>query len=966
VKLRQLVPMILLAGSIAPALAQTTPPDDKQKLERVVITGSSIKRIESEGALPLQIITKADMERQGIVSAEQLISSLSSNGNGMDNLASNGDVTAGQARGNNGLSAANLRGQGSSATLILLNGRRVAAHGLNGGIVDLNSIPLAAVERVEVLKDGASAIYGTDAVGGVINFILRKDYQGVQGQFFEDKTQLGGGDIWRASILAGFGDLARDRYNVMASITHSDNQELRGNQRDFVNTFQSDRGLSVDTRGTPYATVFPLASNNAGVTRTILSSRATPTGPLNNTLSPFLPGSTTVRANGGINPLDLPGGPGCNAVEGMQQYDYNLWITPGAKYACGWDTGRASAILQPVRSTNVVSRATFDFGNHTVYAEVTGSKVESHKRFSNNQLSTSTSATSPLFNLSYPLNANTTATYNQVFNAIAAVFPSIQENYGQPIAYRWRCTICGERELTTFSKTARALLAAEGTLGKWDYRAGFSKAYSDTYSVVGDGYFFNDAFIPALNAGIINPFLAPGQSQTPAAIAAYQAASAKGVKLYGGRFDLTQADGAISGSVFKLPAGDVMGAVGVDVRKEKWKFQGDERDLANQRAILNVPFDNGNQLGGVTRDIRAFYGELIIPVFKSLEINLAARNDHYTGFGGTTNPKATFRWVPFEQVLFRGSYNTGFRVPTFNQLFNGVALSPTSGTNIVDPKTCPSLIPNAAVAGCASINPSTAFGGVATLGPEKAKQGSVGVVFAPAPNMSVSVDWWSIHRTNTIQALTVADFLANYSLFGDRFFRDATGNLAVIDISWINAGETSTKGLELGGKYSEHVFNGTFTAAIDGSYLLEKKSKLITSSQWGGSEIANFTRSGDLGLRWKHSATFSYKEGDWTGTLIQVYRSAYKDAVLPGVANGTVSPPNWQPTVSSYMLFHASVTYTGFKNLTLTGGVKNLFNTDPPFSAVYDTNTGAGSSWEPRVADPRGRSFTVLATYNFK
>jgi iron complex outermembrane recepter protein len=975
VKLKKLAQAISLTCITGAAFAQTPAPTTAPakpavapapKAEKIEVTGSSIKRIADEGALPLQIITKEEMETAGIVTAEQLIASLSANGNGLDNLASNADVVDGASRGNNGATAANLRGQGSSATLILLNGRRVAAHGLNGGVVDLNSIPLAAVLRVEVLKDGASAIYGTDAVGGVINFILRKDFQGVTAQAFIDKTEQGGGDIYRVSVVGGFGDLAKDGFNVMASIAHSDNKMLRGSERDFVNTFQSDRGLSVDTRGTPFATVFPLASNNAGVSRTILTSRATPGGALSNTLSPLLPGSTTIRANGGINVLNLPGQAGCNSLDGMQPYDFNLWITPGARFACAWDTARAAVIQQPVKNTNLVSRATFALGNHTLYAEVTASEVESAKTFSNNQISSSTATTSALYNLTYPLNATTTATYNRVFNAIAAVFPSIQENYGQGIAYRWRCSICGPRELTTTSKTGRVLLGAEGSIGTWDYRAGLSQAYSETYSLVGNGYFFNDSFIPALRAGIINPFLGAGESQTPEALAAFQAASAKGVKLYGGRFELSQADASISGALFKLPAGEVMGAAGVDFRTEKWKFQGDERDLANQRSILNVPFDNGNALSGAKRDIRAIYAEVLIPILKTLDVTVAARQDNYTGFGNTTNPKVTFRFAPTNEILFRGSYNTGFRVPTFNQLFNGASISPTSGSGLVDPLSCPSLVASSTVPGCASIQPSTIFGGVATLGPEKSKQASVGFVVSPFKGFTANVDWWVIERTDTIQALSLATYMANYSLFTNRFFRDASGALVAVDVSWINAGETSTKGVELGAKLNGNLGPGKYTAGIDGTYLLEKKSKVVKSVPFGPSEIANFTRSGDLGLRWKHTASFGYRQGNWNGTLTQLYRSGYKDAVLPGVANGTVVPPNLNPTVDSYTLYNVSLTYSGIKNLRLTGGIKNLLNTDPPFSAAYDTNTGAGSSWEPRVGDPRGRAFTFLINYDFK
>jgi outer membrane receptor protein involved in Fe transport len=251
--LKPLVRGLLVTGLAAHlgASAQAPAPDRDQRLEKIVVTGSSIKRIATEGALPMITIRRADLERAGINSAEQLILNLNTNGTGLDNLASNADVVDGAARGNNGATSANLRSQGSNATLILLNGRRVAAHGLNGGTVDLNQIPMAAIERIEVLKDGASAIYGTDAVGGVINFIMRNDFRGAELRGSADITEAGGGNIFSGSVAAGFGDIEADGFNVVATLGVRDNKALRGDQRDFVNTFQPDRGLSVDTRGTP-------------------------------------------------------------------------------------------------------------------------------------------------------------------------------------------------------------------------------------------------------------------------------------------------------------------------------------------------------------------------------------------------------------------------------------------------------------------------------------------------------------------------------------------------------------------------------------------------------------------------------------------------------------------------------------------------------------------------------------------
>ncbi len=949
-KLAQVISLLCVASQVS---AQTT---DAQKLEKVEITGSSIKRVANEGSLPVQIISRQDIERAGIVSAEQLVSQLSANGNGMDNLASNADVGAGASRGNNGISAANLRGQGSNATLVLLNGRRVAMAGLNGGVVDLNSIPMAAVERVEILKDGASAIYGTDAIGGVINFILRKDFTGVSVSAFTDVTEGGGGNISRVSAVGGFGDLAKNGFNVMGSISHSENEALRGDQRSFVNTFQPNRGLSVDTRGTPYATVFTLST-----LRNILSSRNA-AGVLTNSLGPTQPG-TTVAMNG-INPLDIPGQAGCNSIDGMAAYDELLWATPSAKWGCAWDTGRAAVLQQEVQRTNGVARATFKVNDTlSLFGEFVGSNVTTRKSFSPNQISTSTSATSPLRNLLYP---STGSSYNQVFNAIVSLFPTIEENRGQGIAYRWRCMPCGNREIETEAKTYRYLVGGEGSLGSWDYKFGLSQATNDTRSVLGGGYYFNDKFVPLLATAVLNPFLLAGQSQTPEALAALAAASATGTVLYGGKYTTDSVDASTSGPIFKLPAGDVMMAVGVDLRNEKYQFNGKEADLATQNNVFNAPFDAVNSLLPVKRDVKAVYTEVLVPITKSFEVTGAVRYDKYTGFGSTTNPKFTFRFVPMQEVLFRGSYNTGFRVPTFSQQFFGTTESPYSGKDLVDPSTCASGVVSATVPGCAAITPTILTGGKSTLGPETTKQGTLGVVLAPTTWLSGNIDYWEIRREGTIQALALSTLVKNSGLFPEAFIRDASGALTSIDNRWFNAGQTVTKGLELGARATGNLGAGKFLASVDGTYLIERKSKLLSSTPFGSNEVGRYSLGSDIALRWKHAASFTYMQGPWSGTLTQLYSSGYKDAQLPGVANGTIVPPDLQQNVKAYTLYNVSVGYTGIKNLGVTVGIKNILNTDPPFSAAYDGNTGAGSSWEPRIADPRGRSYWAGLTYAFK
>jgi iron complex outermembrane receptor protein len=233
-----------LAGTAAAQEAPAAEPQASEAtrtLDRISVTGSRIRRTDVEAALPVTIIQREEIEAQGITSAEQLLQFLNVASNGPDSLAANSGIAPPGTRGNNGVSGANLRGQGADATLVLLNGRRVASHGLAGQVVDLNSIPFAAVDRVEVLRDGASAVYGTDAICGVINFITRNNYEGVVASVGADVTQEGGGDIYQASVLAGFGDLDTDRWNLWIAANAKTNQILRGVDRDFANSFQPER-----------------------------------------------------------------------------------------------------------------------------------------------------------------------------------------------------------------------------------------------------------------------------------------------------------------------------------------------------------------------------------------------------------------------------------------------------------------------------------------------------------------------------------------------------------------------------------------------------------------------------------------------------------------------------------------------------------------------------------------------------
>jgi len=203
----------------------------QQQLERIEITGSSLRRVDAETALPVTIIKAEDLIKQGVTSAEQAVARIASNQSLQGVSQSIGATTGGQA-------TADLRGLGGNGnkTLVLLNGRRVANHAFDSGSVDLNAIPLAAIDRIEILRDGASAIYGTDAIGGVINFILRRDFQGIDVSVERQSPQKAGGDTDRATVAAGFGSLTKNRFNVFGSVDYRKQKVVEAPQRSFAAT----------------------------------------------------------------------------------------------------------------------------------------------------------------------------------------------------------------------------------------------------------------------------------------------------------------------------------------------------------------------------------------------------------------------------------------------------------------------------------------------------------------------------------------------------------------------------------------------------------------------------------------------------------------------------------------------------------------------------------------------------------
>ncbi|MEO7496326.1 MAG: TonB-dependent receptor [Massilia sp.] len=916
-KLKKLAQLIALLGAAGPSLAHEALP--AQPMARVEITGSSIKRIATEGAMPIQVITFDQIEKQGVTNAEQLMRMISANGTGADNMTSGNNVFGADAdRVSGGASFASLRGLGPGSTLVLLNGRRVATHGASGKAVDLNAIPLGAIARIEILKDGASAIYGTDAVGGVINFILRTDYNGLEASAGSVVTQAGGGATRRASLLTGTGSMEKDGFNIMGSLTVDTSDKLSSHQRGFANGYQPDRGLSPDTTGTPFA-------NQLGGAGSALGANFK------------LAGDTTDYT--AANPLSYQGK--CDTIAHMAQYNVALWrdVTPpaGTRFACTYDYGADYMMMPQTKRINALVRGSLRLSaDHKMFVELLSSRSQANAELTPAQISTTLAR-----NSAYPVNGP----YYQDLSAYISTFDKTK-----PILYKWRTSELGNRAQENITDNARLLVGFDGIVGGYDYKLGLSRAQSKTQTNLTGGYAYITPFHTALGTGIINPWLAPGQSQTPAAIALIDSTRYYG-PLQHGKTTLTQLDGTISGDLFSLPAGAVSAAVGFDLRRESYAFAQD----IDATLVLLGPGNAG--LPTATRDVKAVFAELLVPVLKNLDLQLAIRRDQYSIFGATTNPKVGVRYQPSGWLLLRGSANKGFLAPSFTQLYTG-SLDQELPNGVADPVGCPQHPGDARYCNIARLPYKS--GGNPNLRPETSKQGTIGFVIEPFKGFSASLDYWAINSANHILNPTPTAVLAFPVALAGNIIRNDDGTIRYVQAGWMNASGSKLRGADLGLRGNGKVADYKWTATLDGTYVNSAKFSDVVGQSYK-EYVGNFFAR-DMYLRWKHNATLGVTRGDWSALLSQSFSTGYKDQ-LPDAGKST-PPAGFNPDVASYTTFGLTANYTGYKATTLTFGIQNLFDRDPPFTA-HNVDEVVGAGWDPRVADPRGRSFSFQIKYKF-
>ncbi|WP_457353692.1 TonB-dependent receptor [Roseateles sp. P5_D6] len=890
--------VLMTVGGLS-AWAQQAPAEPQQ-IERVTVTGSAIKRIDAESSVPVTIVKMADLRSAGVTSVEQVMANL---------VGVQQSTNAAQSigSGSGGASFADLRGIGADKTLVLLNGERIANNAVDGSAPDLNMIPFAAIDRIEVLRDGASALYGTDAIGGVINFITKKSYNGGTITLGYDRPKHAGGRAKSANVGFGFGELDKQGFNLSGFLSMKKEDPIAGNERDFNKRIVG--GLSNSTDPANYTQDFSALYNPA---------------------APACAGTALIPIAGGtqckiVTPNFVDFAPKSDTASGMLKgtLRVNDSLELGAE---GFLTrNRVTTRIAPVPYGGYYMNPTMPNGQKNPYFP--------------------TAHIDPTFD-------DGTAGLT-IFNPSAAFANPVAVQPGFAYVF-WRDFPNGSRAQMNENKQSRIVLSAEGNALNWDYSVKFSANKNTVDQNLTGGYGDGDMIGEGLLEGVINPFGA----QSAAGTALLEKAALNG--------KLQTATGKVN--IFKITAsrelGDWLGAgrpaqiaVGGEYRKENFDSH-PVKEFA-QLVSASTGVDPEATSKG-TRKVGALYTEVNVPVNKMLELTGSVRYDKYSDFGDSTNPKLSFRFQPSKEMLFRGSASTGFRAPTLFELYSSTSFTNTAG-NFNNPINCPGGTP---IPGASQANCNGQFqvqnGGNPNLKPEKAKNYTLGAVFEPMADLSLGIDFWAIKIKNAIAVLPQSTLFQNYTQWQQYFHFAQPGNLLSITSNCPgpkcgyveqlnqNLGGTNTNGIDLSAQYRLRSNVGQFDFALNSTFVNKYEYQDYPSGPWN-QNVGIYSGAGPI-FKWQHNLTANWAYSSFAlGTAVH-YKSGYVD----------FTPTNH---VSAFTTTDLYGSWSPIKGASLVLGVRNLFDRDPPFTNQADLFQSGG--WDSRYANAAGRTYYVRGTYSF-
>jgi iron complex outermembrane receptor protein len=926
---------IMIATALITSVSATVNAQEQgDDIETVVVTGSNIARTD-EGALPVQIITQQQIEQTGATSAEQFLQTVSAAVQGNSNVVS--ATTSGFNAG--GVSGVSLRGLGSQRTLVLINGRRLSGGGTitHSAPVDVNSIPLAAIERVEVLKEGASAVYGSDAIAGVINFIIKDDYEGANLGVYGGGTDDGGG-IKRANGAIGFGNLESDRYNVMLAGSWQKEQALFGRDRDFSSSGINEGARNDTTSGNSFpANIFVPDEGEAALP----GASGTP-------LNPLAPGNCAPSVVSPLQPQNL----------------------------CRFDPSGLVSLIPDAERVSAFGAVNFALTDDVrLYGQASFSRNEQRFVIQPSPVSDQFNLPSghPLFNQA-PYNRGVGlggapsgfAFATVVLSPSSPYYPTaaVQSVTGGPtpdILVRWRASDSGNRDFTDIAETPRGVIGIKGRVSNWDFDAGLLYGETKLTERYNDGAPLYSRILPILNSGQVN-FFGPN---TPDIEAQLRAANFVG-DAYKTKTSIQSLNATASREIVRLPAGPLAIALGAEARKEKFST-----DPSPEMQVGDISTYGGNQLPmSESRDVTALLTEVNVPILEKLEAGIAVRYDDYENVGSKTTPSARLRWQPVEQLLLRASYNRGFRAPSLTELYQPQVTGVTA-PGLSDPRRC-----------ATTDNSNDCFtqfnillGGTPSLTPETSDNYTLGVVFEPTRNVSVGFDAFRVKLENPIIfGIDPSELIADEEQFGSFITRGTPtvdcpgcpGPILSINQLNLNLGATNVDGMDADLRWRVPTqAAGTFTFGLVGTYFskyeIQTPDGSFLSIVGRVSPIVN--GAGGVIPRWHHYMSLTWNLGPWEATLAQNFQTSYDD--VPGTREDTENPAFRPREVSSYQTFDMLLSYTGMERLKVGLGLKNAFDEDPPY-----TNAGGQNffqaGYDPGYADPRGRFFYGTVSYSFK
>ncbi|QJQ06394.1 TonB-dependent receptor [Undibacterium piscinae] len=912
----------------------------QEAVQRVEITGSAIKRIAVEGALPVQTLSNADIQKSGAKNVEDLVQALP---------AMQGFTTSSQSvnGGGGGVQNASIHSIGAGYTLVLLNGRRLASYGA-GSAVNLSAIPIAAVERVEILTDGASALYGSDAIAGVVNFILKKNQTEaiVEGTF--SSPQESGARSSNIAISKGFGNLETDRFNVLLSYSHDHQDELNASERSFAKT-----GLIPFTENGKRYSQYQLAVNTTPASVTLNMKDKTAF-----TFSP-------------------------NYIKDKKCAAQTSYIGSTLDKSCWFDySGTVMLVPKSDRDSLFASLNVKINDDTTFFAEAVGSKFKLEGRFAPPAQVSSLKLTDPAY-------AKNVLPYLAELGIDPTQVAKAQTNL--------RLVDAGGRAYNYETETKHLALGVNGVLKGYDYTVSYTHSENDQTSNYAGGFLSRLKYNAIKAAGGFDPFAFAGGSQAALAPAIlHEPQDTTKVKL-----DVLSVRG--SGDLVKVPAGMAQIAVGADMTKQSYLFSPSpisQGPNPQQPDFLDTPFGSapGSKFIDASRKNWGTFAEVLVPVLKNLDVTAALRYDSYDAVQngkvynedtliapaeqGNKNAKATYKlsaaFRPVDTLLVRASYGTGFKVADMDQV-----TQPISDGGVTSGKfSCPVKAPDPRADNCKGTTQydllvgGNPLKGDAGLKPELSKQYTVGFRIEPVSSLSVGFDFWDVKMTDQITKLPETfpfENPAKYNgLFSTVYDAGQEQNKLVTLLPWFNLAEARYQGIDWDHSFRTATPIGALTLNWTGTYTT--KSEVTIPGSPVESNVGRFDAYSTVTSRvitrvaatLKQSAMFSH-------TLAMNYRSGYHDQVI-SADDETLKEINADGSYGAFVgLARDVAAFTTYdwqtrieakKNLVLTLGIKNLLNTDPPLS-IRTSGGGNQVGYDGRYASPLGRQFYATGSFKF-